>query len=116
LRGGVDFLFSRDPAVADYPMGWGNTKPKASWFAFGFPSAYVSDVIDTVEVIAELGHGRDGRLRAAVELIEGGQDAAGRWRNRHAYNGKTWIDIDRQGAPSKWVTLRACRALRAFYG
>jgi len=24
---GVAFLFSRDPAVADYPMGWGNTKP-----------------------------------------------------------------------------------------
>jgi hypothetical protein len=29
---GVEFLFSRDPAVADYPMGWGNTTPNSSWW------------------------------------------------------------------------------------
>ena len=31
----------------------------------------------------------------------------------HAYHGKTWLDFERQGQPSKWVTLRACRVLRA---
>ncbi len=41
------------------------------------------------------------------------QDADGRWRNEYAYNGKTWVDFERQGQPSKWVTLRACRVLRA---
>jgi len=40
------------------------------------------------------------------------QDDRGRWHNDYAYNGKTWVDIERQGAPSKWVTLRACRVLR----
>jgi hypothetical protein len=25
-----------------------------------------------------------------------------------------WVDIDRPGAPSPWVTLRACRVLRAI--
>lgn len=38
---GVEFLLSHDPAVADYPMGYGNTKPNSSWFKPGFPSAYV---------------------------------------------------------------------------
>ena len=33
--------------------------------------------------------------------------------NEYAYNGKTWVDLERQGQPSKWVTLRACRVLRA---
>jgi hypothetical protein len=112
---GVDFLFSRDPAVADYPMGWGNTKPSSSWFKPGFPSGYVADVLQTVEVLAELGHGRDERLAAALAWVESGQDGQGRWRNRYAYNGKTWVDIEPQGQPSKWVTLRACTVLRAAY-
>jgi hypothetical protein len=49
-------------------------------------------------------------------LGEDGQDAAGRWRNRYADNGKTWVDIEAQGRPSRWVTLRACTVLRAAYG
>jgi hypothetical protein len=113
---GVAFLFSRDPDVADYPMGWGNTKPNASWFKPGFPSGYVSDVLQTLEVLAELGHGRDARLERALAWVEAGQDEQGRWRNRYAYNGKTWVDIEAQGQASKWVTLRACTVLRAAYG
>jgi hypothetical protein len=113
---GVAFLFSRDPAVADYPMGWGNSKPNGSWFKPGFPSGYVADVLQTLEVLGELGYGGDGRLAAALHWVEAGQNAQGRWVNRSAYNGKTWVDFERQGQPSKWVTLRACTALRAGYG
>lgn len=43
------------------------------------------------------------------------QNKNGRWVNEHVYNGKTWIDIEKQGAPSKWVILRACTVLRAVY-
>jgi hypothetical protein len=113
---GVAFLFSRDPAAADYPMGWGNTKPSSSWFKPGFPIGYVSDVLQTLEVLAELGHGRDPRLARALAWVEAGQDEQGRRRNRYAYNGKTWVDIEPQGQPSKWVALRACSVLRAAYG
>jgi hypothetical protein len=31
--------------------------------------------------------------------------------NRYAYNGKVGVDIERQGVPSKWVTLRALAVL-----
>jgi hypothetical protein len=113
---GVAFLFSRDPSVADYPMGWGNTRPSSSWLKPGFPHGYVSDVLEIVEVLVALGHGRDPRLRHALEWVESLQDRRGRWRNCSAYNGKTWIDIEAQGKPSKWVTLRACTAFRAAYG
>lgn len=110
---GVDFLFSHDPAVADYPMGWGNTKPSASWFKLGFPSGYVADVLQVLEVLAELGHAADPRLENALSWVLSQQGPDGRWINRYAYHGKTWGDIEQQGKPSKWVTLRACSVLRA---
>ena len=113
---GVDFLFSRDPLDADYPMGWGNVRPSGSWFKLGFPSGYVSDVLQTIEVLCELGHAHDPRLRRAVEWIEAHQRPEGGWLNQYAYNGKTTVDIEKQGKPSKWVTLRACAVLQAVYG
>jgi hypothetical protein len=44
------------------------------------------------------------------------QEESGRWRNQYAYNGKTWVDVEKQGQLSKWVTLRACSVLKAVYG
>jgi hypothetical protein len=116
IETGVDFLRSRNPAMADYPAGWGNTRPSSSWFKLGFPSGYVTDVLQNLEVLAELGYARDRCLENAVEWLLAKQDARGRWKNERAYNGKTWVDIERQGQPSKWVTLRACRFLRVRVG
>jgi hypothetical protein len=116
LDTGVEFLLSRDPADADYPMGWGNTRPSSSWFKLGFPSGYVADVLQVLEVLAELGHARDPRLRRAMDWLVAQQDPRGRWANRYAYAGKTTVPIEAQGAPSKWVTLRACTVLKAASG
>ena len=112
IAAGASFLLSRDPAVADYPMGWGNTRPNGSWFKLGFPSGYVADVLQVVEALVELGYGREPRLAGSISWLLAKQDDQGRWRNEYAYNGKTWVDVERHGQPSKWVTLRACRVLR----
>jgi hypothetical protein len=112
----VEFLLSRDPAVADYPMGWGNTKPSTSWFKLGFPSGYVADVLQVLEALSDVGRLGDPRATNAVDWVAAQQDAHGRWLNRYAYNRKTWGDIEQQGKPSKWVTLRACTVLRAADG
>jgi len=112
IDAGVDFLLSRDPAVADYPAAYSDGRPSAAWFKLGFPSGYVADVLQNLDVLAELGHARDARLAHATEWLLERQDADGRWTNRYAYNRKTWVDFERQGRPSKWVTLRACRFLR----
>jgi hypothetical protein len=77
----------------------------------GFPSGYVADVLQTLEVLTELGHGGDARLSRAITWLLTKQDGQGRWKNEYAYQGKTWAEIERQGQPSKWVTLRACRLL-----
>ncbi len=73
----------------------------------------MADVLQNLEVLCELGYGRDPRLAPAVDWLLSKQDEAGRWRNQYAYNGKTWVDFELQGQPSKWVTLRACRVVRA---
>ena len=113
LETGVSFLLSRDPAVADYPMLPGITKPSGSWFRLGFPVGYITDVLQVLEALCEVGAAGDGRLGPAVDWLIAQQDADGRWANRHANEGKMVRDIDTPGTPSKWVTLRACRVLRA---
>jgi hypothetical protein len=113
LDAGVQFLFSRDPATADYPMGYGNVKPNRSWFKLGFPSGYVTDVLQVLEALCEAGAAGDPRMRAAVDWLLDQQDGQGRWSNDYAYEGKMVCDIDRPGEPSRWVTLRACRVLKA---
>jgi hypothetical protein len=106
---GVAFLLSRDPSVADYPTG---TPVSSSWFKLGFPSGYVADVLQNLEVLAELGRAGDPRLEPATEWLLSQQDADGRWSNRYPYAGKLWSEVDPPGAPSKWVTLRACAFLK----
>ena len=86
----------RDPAVADYPS---STRVSPAWFTPGFPSGYVADVLQNLEVLCELGRGSDPRLAAAVDWVSSKQAPDGRWRNEYAYNGKTWVDFERQGQP-----------------
>jgi hypothetical protein len=112
LGQGAVFLLSRDPSVADYPTG-PETRPSGSWFKLGFPSGYVADVLQTLEALCEAGMAADPRLDRAVEWLVAQQDSAGRWPNHYSYAGKMVVDIDRPGRPSKWVTLRACRVLKA---
>jgi len=111
LDAAVGFLFSADPATADYPAGYSD-KPSRSWFRFGFPVFYVTDVLQTVEALTEAGYGGDPRLDATYDLILGKRDGDGRWKLEYHYNGKTFADVEQPGKPSKWVTLRALRALK----
>ncbi len=110
IAAGVELLLSRDPAVADYPT---DSRVSPNWFKLGFPSGYVADVLQNLEVLAELGHARDPRLGHAIEAVLARQDTLGRWHNEYAYERLTWRPFERDRAHSKWVTLRACRVLKA---
>lgn len=111
IETGVEFLFSCDPAVADYPMGY-SEKPNTSWFKFGFPLGYITDVLQNLEVLTALGYGSDPQLESALKMLLDKQDEHGRWNLEYTYNGKTWVDIEEKKQPSKWVTLRALRVLK----
>jgi hypothetical protein len=114
IKTGVDFLFSKDPAKADYPLGHSpkpSGKPSGNWWKFGFPSFYVSDILQNAEALARLGYGRDPRLANALQLIRDKQDSQGRWLMEHNYTGKIWVDFGPKKQPNKWATLRALRVL-----
>jgi hypothetical protein len=113
LRAGVDFLLSRDPAKADYPTADGTGRPSSSWFRLGFPLGYVSDVLQVMEALCEAGAAGDPRLRPAIDWLLAQRRPDGRWVNRYPYARKMIVDIDRMGEPSRWVTLRARRVLKA---
>ena len=107
---------SSSPETPRSPITPTDTVVSANWFRFGFPSGYVADVLQNLEVLAELGHATDPRLGNAVELVLSKQDPQGRWKNEHRYRGKLWTDVDPDRGPSKWVMLRACRVLKAAVG
>jgi len=116
----TDFLLSYDVARADYPY---KERISSSWFKFGYPLGYVTDVLLNLEALGEAGYGGDRvaawdptrrrpRLDEALELVLSKQDEQGRWKMEYSYNGKMWTDVEKKGQPSKWVTLRALRVLK----
>ena len=107
---GVDFLFSTDPAQADYPMGW-NDKPSGNWWKFGFPVFYITDLLQNVEALVNLGFGNDPRLQKSLDLIRDKRNPDGLWELEYSYAGKTWLDFGEKKQPNKWVTLRVLRVL-----
>ncbi|MFQ6100398.1 MAG: nitrogen fixation protein NifH [Anaerolineae bacterium] len=107
----ADFLLSYDIARADYPY---HERISSSWFKFGYPLGYVTDVLLNLEALVEAGYGGDPRLDEAIELVLSKQDERGRWKMEYSYNGKMWADVEKKGQPSKWVTLRAVRVLKMF--
>ena len=69
-------------------------------------------MLETAAVLVQAGFGADPRVVPVLSLIIGKQDAHGRWRLENSLNGKMWVDIERRGKPSKWVTLRVLRVLQ----
>lgn len=137
IKLGVDFLLSHDPAVADYPFGRGN-KPSSNWFKFDYP-LHGADVLQNLEVLAALGQAENSKLANALNLVISKQNQQGRWLLERTYKEladkqetkvfywyknlvrlyityKELADIqEKKGQPSKWVTLRALRVLKAAY-
>ncbi len=112
INTGTDFLFSTDPAHADYPCGYSH-KPSGNWWKFGFPVFYVTDILQIAEALVSLDYGNEPRLANALNIIREKQDGQGRWLMEYGYTGKTWIEFGTKKQPNKWVTLRALRVLKA---
>ena len=109
LQVGVDFLLSYDLARANFPY---TERISSTWFKFGFPPGYWSDVLETTGVLVDLGYQDDPRLAGVLQLILNKQDEQGRWKMENSLNGKTWANIEGKGQPSKWITLRALKVLK----
>lgn len=111
IKTGVDFLLGIDPLTAKYPTV-NDAKPNRSWWQFGFPTFYCTDLLQLTEALVSVGHGHDSRLQKTIEYIIGKQDDQGRWCLEHDYAGKTWGNDGEKKKPNKWVTYRVLKLIK----
>ena len=78
---------------------------------FAFPPRWHYDVLRALDYFQAVKAPRDPRLEDAIELVRRGRGEDGRWTLQHTYAGKTYFELERRGAPSRWNTLRALRVL-----
>ncbi len=109
----VEFLLKYDLARAAYPR---KNKVSGHWFRFGFPRTYNADILEVLDALALAGYGRERALGKAIEFMLSKQDKDGRWKMETSYNDKMLAEIEEKGKPSRWLTLRALRVLKARYG
>lgn len=93
----------------------GKRKDKAGWKRFGFPLFYQSDILEVLDILTALGV-KDGRMQEAIGFVESQRTEDGTWTLKNTFNGKMLCDIEEKNRPSKWITLRAMRVLRRYYG
>ncbi|MBN1813805.1 MAG: hypothetical protein JXA14_18340 [Anaerolineae bacterium] len=79
------------------------------WLNFGFPLDYQSDLIELCDVLARLEYGTDPRFQYLLDIVLDKQTAVGRWIK---HNGTRALQVEDVGQPSKWITIRALRAIK----
>ncbi len=83
---------------------------------FSFPPRWHYDVLRALDHFRAVGAPRDPRLAEAIGLVRAKRRPDGRWNLENRYRGKTWFELERLGAPSRWNTLRALRVLKWWGG
>jgi hypothetical protein len=78
---------------------------------FAFPPRWHYDILRALDYFQAVDAPRDLRLAAAIDIVRARQREDGRWPLQHLYKGKTYFELERVGAPSRWNTLRAIRVL-----
>jgi hypothetical protein len=94
-------------AVLDHPFDFEGRH--ACWLDFGFPLDYQSDLTELCDVLARLDYGADLRFQGFLDIVKGEQTAEGRWIKRY---GTRALQVEQKGKPSKWITIRALRAIK----
>jgi hypothetical protein len=79
---------------------------------FAFPPRWHYDILRALDHFQAVQALRDERLAEAVDIVCTKQREDGRWPLERSFRGKTYFELERLGAPSRWNTLRALRVLK----
>ncbi len=83
------------------------------WLYLGFPNAWFYDLARVLDYMRAGRTAPDARMSEAFDILESKRDETGRWPMDHAYHDAQLVDFgESEGQPSRWITLRALRALR----
>ncbi len=97
------------------------------WYRFHYPNHYYYDLLVGLDLMTSLGHGSDPRLGHALGVLRKKRRPDGRWNldavhpdvegatkewfDKHPKQRPTPFALEKVGAPSKLITLRALRVL-----
>lgn len=100
---------ARDRFITEHqPLHYGD---KPGWLRFGYPLSYNSDALEALQALMAVGETPREEYRTAIEAVRSTADAQMRWKMRKSFNGKMIANVEKKGAPSKWLTLRALQVL-----
>ena len=85
---------------------------KAEFTRFSFPPRWHYDILRALDHFQAASAPRDERLSEAIDIVRRTRRSDGRWSLQHCYKGKAYFELERLGAPSRWITLRALRVLK----
>jgi hypothetical protein len=89
---------------------------KPVFLRFAFPPRWHYDLLRALDYFQGVRAPRDPRLAEAIGIVRKSRLPDGRWPLQHSYSGKTYFQLERLGAPSRWNTLRALRVLKWWEG
>ncbi|MBI5880114.1 MAG: hypothetical protein HZB53_20895 [Chloroflexi bacterium] len=85
---------------------------KTIFTRFSFPPRWHYDILRALDYFQAVNAPRDPRLADAIGIVNETRASDGRWSLQNTYTGKTFFELERRGAPSRWNTLRALRVLK----
>ena len=85
----------------------------SDWLQFSFPNGWHYDILRGLDYLREAGVVPDERIAETIGVVESKRGADGRWLLERAHHDELLVDLgEREGEPSRWITLRALRILR----
>lgn len=83
-----------------------------AYLELAFPYYWHYDVLRALDHFRRTGAAPDDRMSEAVEVVRSKRQPDGRWLLERIHPGRVHFHLeDREGAPSRWNTLRALRVL-----
>jgi hypothetical protein len=79
---------------------------------FSFPTRWHYDILRALDYFQVVNAPYDPRLAEAIDIVRRTQRSDGRWPLQNRFRGKTYFEMERVGAASRWNTLRALRVLK----
>ena len=111
IKNGAEYLLmhhlyksSHDPSVI----------AKRFWVNFAFPTLWKTDALEMLGLLVKLGY-RNERMQDAIDLLVLKQDEQGRWKMEKSWNSRLLVSLEKDGKPSKWVTLNALMVLKGIH-
>ncbi|MFQ5891966.1 MAG: hypothetical protein ACE5HW_04135 [Candidatus Methanofastidiosia archaeon] len=92
----------------------GERVEKPSWLRFGFPA--FMDLLEVLQVLIQLGLRGRKEIRRALDLVLSKSGENGKWKLERKPKEKMLADVGEKGKENKWITLRALRVIKGFYG